>query len=97
MTTGPGTGRLSTSETARAALAALTRQHRVPTFGITDERGPGGVVVPLFRCEIPVCDEYPTSEAAFRAMLEYRQRFRADVEVDTLTSDLAASVDKGAK
>jgi hypothetical protein len=49
----------------------------------------------LFRCEVPVCDEYPTSEKAFAAMLDYRQRFRADVEVDTLTTDLAASVDKG--
>jgi hypothetical protein len=91
MTTGPGTNRLSTSETARAALAALQRAPRAPSFGVTEERGPGGLVVPLFRCEIPVCDEYPSSEIAFRAMLDYRQRFRADVEPDTLHDDLKAS------
>jgi hypothetical protein len=99
MTTGPGTGRVSTSEAYRD-LASIAdnlshRAPRAPSFGVTEERGPGGVVVPLFRCEVPVCDEYPTSEKAFAAMLDYRQRFRADVEVDTLTTDLAASVDKG--
>ena len=97
MTTGPGTGRLSTSESARGfkdiAEALAQRSARVPSFGVTEERGPGGLVVPLFRCDIPVCDEYPTSESAFAAMLDYRQRFRADVEPDTLHADLQASTE----
>lgn len=92
MTTGPGTARLSSSEAARRALdvaeAMASRAPRVPSFGVTEERGPGGLVVPLFRCEIPVCDEYPTSEKAFAAILDFRQRFRAD----DLAARLAASI-----
>lgn len=95
MTTGPGTSRLNATEAARRALdiaEAQAQRVRVPSFGVTEERGPGGLVVPLFRCEIPVCEEYPTSQAAFAAMLDYRQRFRADVDADTLHADLKASV-----
>lgn len=80
MTTGPNTGRLSTTEAARRALdlaeAMVARSTRVPTFGITDERGPGGIVIPLFRCEIPVCDEFPDSGQAYAAALGYYSEFR---------------------
>jgi hypothetical protein len=88
---------VSTSEAYRDLVGIADnlshRLPRVPSHAVTEERGPGGIVVPLYRGEIPVCDEFPSSELAFQAMLNYRQRFRADVEVDTLTTDLAASVD----
>lgn len=95
MTTGPGTGRLSTSETARAALAALQRSERVPDFGITEERGPGGLVVPLFRANVPMCDEYPSALGAFTALLAFHTSWKAyrDAEADNLTAALHSTLD----
>jgi len=57
-------------------MAALNRQGRLPSFGVTEERAPGGVVLPLFRCEVPVCEEFPTAAEAFAAMLGYLDAFR---------------------
>ena len=57
-------------------MAALNRQGRLPSFGVTEERAPGGVVLPLFRCEVPVCEEFPTAAQAFAAMTGYLAAFR---------------------
>jgi hypothetical protein len=96
MTTGPGTGRLSTSETARLALEALTaKAPRAAVFGITEERAPGGVVVPLFRAEVPKCDEYPTTLEAYDALIVFHRLWRAYVLEDL--PSLAAQLEASAK
>jgi len=99
VTTGPGTGRVSTSETVRGLLAALQRAERAPSVGITEERI-GSIVVPLLRLDLPRCDEYPTTEAAFTAALDFHTRFRIyrDAPADNLVAALASSnSEKGSK
>ena len=95
MTTGPGTGRLSTSETARMALSALVKAERQSYVGITEERV-GSLVVPLLRIELPRGEEYATTEDAFVAMLDFHSRFKMyrDAPADNLVSALASSVEK---
>lgn len=61
----------------RTALEIVTqgRSDKQPTFGVTEEKGPGGIVVPLLRCDVPVCEEFPESDLAFNAMLRYHLAF----------------------
>jgi hypothetical protein len=78
-------------------LIGSRSQGRTPSFGITEERAPGGIVVPLFRCDIPVCDEFPTVDAAFTAMLQAHVDFRtylAKSQPD-LKAQLEATIAKG--
>ena len=56
-------------------VATIDRSGRAPSFGITEERGPGGVVIPLFRGGVPVCDLFPDADLAFAALLDFHARF----------------------
>lgn len=85
MTTTTDTGGSAATESRRltpserlheVTMAAVGRVNRAPSFGITEERGPGGVVVPLFRGEVPVGEEYPTAALAFAALVSFHQKFR---------------------
>jgi len=61
--------RLSSSEVARRLLDAQTRDasrayRSGATFGVTEDRGPGGSVIPLLRVEIPVGEEWTATVPA---------------------------------
>lgn len=56
-------------------MLAARSSARSAVFGVTEERGPGGIVVPLLRAEIPVCPEWPTAEKAFIAAVEFEKRW----------------------
>ena len=93
MTTGPGTGRLSTSEVARALLERPERNPK-PSFSVERVKGVGGATVVEWHVTIPVCPEYPTAAAAFQAAIRFGDGF--DLKYgpkDTLLEDLQASVE----
>ena len=76
-TTETHTPRLTVSEVARALLERPDRAPRVPTFSIKQEPAPGKTVVTAIDVYVPVCDEYPTTEQAFAAALDFTERARA--------------------
>jgi len=93
--------RLSSSEVARRLLDAQTRDasrayRSGATFGVTEDRGPGGSVIPLLRVEIPVGEEWTTGEEAFTALLEYVRRWRqmvAELELELRPATVPALVE----
>lgn len=68
--------RVANELTHEALMAALGRNNRGVSLGITEERGPGGTVVPLLRADgFAVGDEFATPQEAFEALLRVHALF----------------------
>ena len=57
-------------------MLAARGNGRGPVFGITEERS-GSAIIPLFRGEVPVCDEFPSADAAFDELTSRYTAFAA--------------------
>lgn len=107
MTTGPGTGRVSTSETVRGLLAAL-QTPRTPsppecsvTIGTTAKHGSAADPEPkrLHTWEVTVRGEDVQACSRLARLIdsELAAGFASELDHDTLGAQLAASIVKGQK
>lgn len=63
-------------ELLRLALERTPAQGR-PSFSVNRVKGVGGQLLIEWDVSVPVCDEYPTAETAFKASVEYAQKYEA--------------------
>lgn len=74
--------RLTPSERQHELLKlAMERPQPVsgaPWFEVAQKKATGGATVFEWDVHVPVCDEYPTSQAAFDAMLSYARALREE-------------------
>ena len=87
---------LTATEVARSLLERRQPAAAQPAFSAAQVKGVGGATVFEWKVDVPVCEHFPTPDAAFLATLRYAEGFRAALsEPDTLEDALTATVERG--
>ena len=66
------------SEVALALAERPAPVSGVPSFKVSQTKAVGGATVYEWDVHVPVCDEFPTADAAFEASRKYAMAYRSE-------------------
>lgn len=70
------TDRLTYSQIIERLTERGASHPAVPSFGVSQVKAVGGATVIEWDVKVPVCEEFPTSTAAFKALQDYAAKMQ---------------------